>query len=469
MKIIKGLLLLMIAVIFSSCSSAIFTGFNEANKEKSINLASKNCVIEDKALKYQNKENPTLLTSINDPIYNGNHLGYKSFLCGEFQKSLEILQIVEDSYRFSVDEQNIAKKAGKEVAHAITNANATDYEGMFYERVLTNTYKAMDYLALKDYASARVEINRAIDRQRIAKDEFKRLIDKKMQNLENAENTNNLTNQIMQENFNFIERRAYKDFTNPFVSYFAGLFFVLDKDYNKALEQFKEVMEQEDSIYFKQDYALANANFSLRQSKKNKKNKIFSNDEISSNGKYIWLIFDNGLGKNLEEINLTIPFPFTTNGAYDVSTINFAIAKLGESINSYDYLILESTKTQMLSDMDSVITAEYKAHLPYNITKALINTITKAATNIAATKEDKTLGLATNIFTFLTNHADIRYFVGIPKNYQLARIPNKGIIYITSPQNEIILNQNIDTNKHFVVYVKSPIAGVFYSQIFEER
>lgn len=469
MRLINKYLILIISMLFlTSCSTAVFTGFDTENKAKVNDIATQNCDLNNKNLKYDDKENPQNLISIKDPVYHGSYLGYKAFLCGEFQKSINIFNIVEDNYRFSVDEENIAKKAGKEVLHAVTNQNATDYEGLYFERILTNTYKAMDYLALKDYGAARVEINRAINRQEIARDEFEKAISKKREKLNSTDENNNMANKIIQENFDFLQTKAYKDFTNPFVSYFAGLFFVLDKDYSKARFQFRETSVQENNIYIAQDYILANTNFNIKENKKSK-NKIISSMDISNNGKYVWLIFDNGYGLNLKETNFTIPFMVTNDGVAGLSSLNFAMATLGDSYKSYDYLFINDKDTKLLSDMDSVITAEYKANLAYRVTKTIINLTAKTALNTAATKEDRTLGLATNIFTFLTNHADTRYFVGVPKEYQVARVPNNGKIIISNPNKEIILEENLNPNKHFVIYIKSPIAGVFYKQIFEER
>lgn len=477
MKLLMQTLFLTFTILFfNACNAAVFTGYETQNKQKGADLVMKNCDFEDiKFISYTEDENGNkVIKSVDDPIYNSNALAYRMFLCGEFEKSIKLFDIAEDNYKFGVDEKNILVKAAQGTAEILTNENITDYEGQYYERMLNNTYKALNYLALKDYQGARVEINRAIDRQRINKDEFNKDIDKKTKTLEFSKADSDNSNDLIKEHFHFPEIKAYKDFSNPFVSYISALFYVLDQDYSKATYMFKEVATQENNLLYQQDLALAKSNFRLKSSK----NKIFKNMEFSKSGKYVWLIFDNGFGKPMQELKLTLPIPIpitktdssgNTFSDVFVKTASFAIAKLGDSIGAYEYLNINNKSSVMLSNMDNVLLSEYKATLPYRMLKAVATTTVKTVASFAASNENLYLGLATDIFNVATNRADIRYFVGLPKNYQAARVANTGNITIKTPSDSVVLQENLDINKHYVIYVKSPLPEIFYTQILEEK
>ena len=64
------------------------------------------------------------------------------------------------------------------------NDTTSPYIGTQYDGVMANTYKAIDYLALGDNEGARVEFNRAIDRQRRAKAYYAELIEKNREAIE---------------------------------------------------------------------------------------------------------------------------------------------------------------------------------------------------------------------------------------------------------------------------------------------
>ena len=65
------------------------------------------------------------------------------------------------------------KSAVLDTASSIAiNDNAAPYKGQEYDGIMVNTYKALDFLAEKKPDLARVEFNRALDRQTRAKEHF---------------------------------------------------------------------------------------------------------------------------------------------------------------------------------------------------------------------------------------------------------------------------------------------------------
>ncbi len=76
-----------------------------------------------------------------------------------FDKAEELVNKYEEAAKMSVSREAIA---------AVTNLTTLPYEGFAYDKIMMNTYKALNYLELGDYEKARVEFIRAYERQRDA-------------------------------------------------------------------------------------------------------------------------------------------------------------------------------------------------------------------------------------------------------------------------------------------------------------
>lgn len=208
---------------------------------------------------------------------------------------------------------------------------------------MVNTYKALNYASLHDSANTRVEFNRALDRQRRAKDYFRSEIQKKEANLE-KENKEAEDTVYKQYDSLLNDFKAYPDFINPFTTYMAGVYFLLDGDTVKARDLLKESMEMQPSNkQIKSDYKLSNKylDSSLRESKE----------------KYAWIIYENGQGMIKDEIRIDIPlFIFSRNVIYT----GIALPKIVERSSSYAYLDINGKDTTEVCNMDNVIKTEFK-------------------------------------------------------------------------------------------------------------
>jgi hypothetical protein len=85
------------------------------------------------------------------------------------RQSIECLDKAEDMLKH-YDLQTIG--AVDTVTSTAVNDNIVPYKGTEYDGVMLNTYKALDFMAEKNTDLARVELNRALDRQTRAKEHF---------------------------------------------------------------------------------------------------------------------------------------------------------------------------------------------------------------------------------------------------------------------------------------------------------
>lgn len=473
---LKKISFIIISVFFlSACSMQQFIGYESANNEKLLRISTNNCDFTNiKSLEFENEE----VKSIEDELYNGTFYGYQMFLCKNYKNSIKAFDLVENAHKTN-DETNIALQISKEVLKILLNDNILDYTGRNYEKMLVNTYKAMDYLAISDYDAAGVEIKRALDRQRRNKEYYEKeinsIINSSAFSLKDKDDIMQIINSVQLPYY-----KAYKDYSNPFVSYFSSLFYILDNRAALAIDLLKEVASQEVNPYILDDLVLILYNFNYKKIPKKYRKKI----KKSKNDKYVWLIYENGKARAFSEMNLSIPIAFYQKDAENieyklyfkpndkhlvVSSVVFSIPILKDSSDSYPFLYLNKQKTSLISNMDNIVTTEYKATLPREIAKSFLSAVSKTLASVKANKENLLAGVTVDLVNNLLNHSDTRYFVGLPKNYQIARVENNGNILIKSPEGIEILNTELDTNKHYVILVKSPTQGIFYTHILKGR
>ena len=152
----------LFALLFAGCGE-IFTGYSGA--------------LADYQNLYLNGECESEF--IDDLIEDGDDLILWSELggslardCEDYEKSNSYFDAAEELYKQNVDLEGAMHKSGAYAASFFTNDNARDYQGNVYEAIMLNVYKGLNYMSLGDFAAARVEFNRAIDRQRRAKELF---------------------------------------------------------------------------------------------------------------------------------------------------------------------------------------------------------------------------------------------------------------------------------------------------------
>jgi len=334
------------------------------------------------------------------------------------------------------------------------NDAARDYQASIYESIMVNTYKALGYIALKEREKARVELNRAVDRVRRAKETYAQLIakqkeaiaQKKSQQRSNAiGNTleNKEVKSIISKNYSSLgEYEAYPEFVNPFTLYLAGLFFAIEGDYAKSSSLLKEV------------YGMVPHNKTVESD--------FEMVEYALSGKmtkerYVWVIYENGLGASKSEFSINIPIYLASN---KVIYTGIALPRMkrgksaGEAISVYsDGKNL--SKTSIVGDMDSVIFTEFNYSYGDILTRAIFSAALKTYAQYEAKRENPYMGLAAAAFQLLTNHADIRSWNTLPKDFQVTRVKipksNKLLLRTGAHNMEVEL---LESSKHAIVYVK---------------
>jgi len=371
----------------------------------------------------------------------------------EYTKSTETFDKAEEMLKYYDEQSRLADGIGT----TIVNENIIPYRGEEYDGIMVNVYKALNFMAEKKFDLARVEFNRALDRQRRAKEEFNEEIRKLQAELEkdqqkdsvsksNVENPE--TQELLAQKYpNLYNFEAYPDFVNPFATYLAGVFFNLVSDHSKAVDLLKESYGMVgDNAYIAEDFSIT-------------ENVLDGKGQLEDT---IWLIFENGLGPVKKEFRLDIPLFIATD---EVKYIGIALPQLEFRDRAYPYLVVEvdgkDYKTCLVSDMDRVVQTEFSKDFKGILTRAIVSTTAKAIAQYAVKKQDSSspssslASLFVAAYSYATTAADVRIWTTLPKDFQVARFPKpkNGKLKVT-PAGANPFEINIPGCNNAIVYVR---------------
>ncbi len=413
-----------------------------SNYEKSAQFA------QSKISKSKNPKGEDLLWSM--------QLGCLERIRQNYKQSNDYFDKSEDMLKF-FDYQN---KAVDSAAAIAISDNVIPYLGEEYDGIMVNTYKALNFMALGENELARVEFNRALDRQRRAKENFAQEIAKLKDEIEQEqekekshvkENIENpKINELIAEKYPSLhEFKAYPDFVNPFTTYIAGVYFNLIGDHPKADTLLKESYGMvTDNEYIAQDLAVT-------------EQILDGQGELKDT---VWVIFENGMGPIKEEFRIDIPLFVATD---KVKYVGIALPKLKFREQAYPYLLITAAghnyNTQLVADMDRVVQTEFNKDFKGILTRAIISATTKAIAQYVLEEEGSSTASIASIFvaaySFATTAADVRIWTTLPKDFQVARLPMPGDRLVTiEPPGGKPFPIEIPTCKNALVYVRIPFS-----------
>lgn len=351
-------------------------------------------------------------------------------------------------------EQMLTKDLTQGLTSTLLNDTTRPYMGTQYDAVMANTYKAIDYLAQGDKEGARVEFNRAIDRQRRAKIYFSQMIHqeqkaiakeetKNRQNGKNVKVEDSKIDSILSSKYPGLHNfEPYPDFINPVTTYLAGIFARADGDESKAYSLLKEA------------YGMMPENDAVLADLKNKKKEPT-----------VWLIFENGQAPVLKELRMDFPLWIFINR---LSYISVALPHMVKRKLAYNHITVQSEestqRTYFLASMDRVIETEFEKTYPSIVRRAILSIATKAAINYAVQESANNSNsnaallviIASDIYQIASTQADTRIWTTLPKEFQLARFtrPKSGTIELKTPDNLLIEKIDLPKSDNILIYVK---------------
>jgi hypothetical protein len=391
------------------------------------------------------------------------------------QRSITAFNLADERVNYWEEQAKI--KVGGEAFALVTNQANIPYRGRTYDKILLNTYQALNYLQIGQPDKARVELNRALQRQRDAVELNQKAIaeaqaqaakaaqgevaDEKGQKVAydvNAAQADPATGPALSAALaaSTANMKAYGDYVNPFAVFLDGLFFTLRGENGADWERGRKSFERLAGLVPENPYVAADAALGAAAA------------EGKLPGAITYVIFETGTGPIRDQLRIDIPtFIVTSKLAY----VGAAFPRLEYNHNFQPNLTVsaggQAISTATVASMDSVVANDFKNEWPTILTKTLISTATKAIIQAVVQKQlndqNPLLGFAGAVaMTTLnasTNIADTRTWITLPKEFQYARLATPADRQLTLTAEGQSRTITLDPGAVNVVYVKSIAAN----------
>ena len=301
------------------------------------------------------------------------------------------------------------------------------YRGNIYDGVLINTYKAINALHLGDEDRARVELNRADQRQTNAVEQLavkvQALGAKDSEETAQAANIDRTLDDVLKPDGAVAQRLAavaalgeYRGLRNPFTDWLHGAFRLATGESNRASDLFRNavVLDGRRNRHALEDLIVAEE----------------AAGGIGGAPARVWIVHEDGIGPHLEEFRfdfnvLTLSGPiFSAIALPEFVPGTPAVGPLGIRAGGVDYW------TQTLLNVDRYAATEFRAGYNAIVGKAIASAAVKALAQVAVNEvvEDegplaKLLGAVANIGISASTRADTRMWHVLPHSIGVASLP----------------------------------------------
>lgn len=446
-KKMKKVYLALCILLFVGCSSV---SLHEVSKEYYQGDSQK-------AFKYALRESKDSKDSL---LYQmmGGVIGFQT-------SSPKALQILEEAERkINANERSGMLRGFFEGMGAVMiNDNVMPYRGYLYEGVMINYYKALLYMQGGDLSNARVEFNRANDRQRRLKDYYKSEINQASQEKSKIQSKNLRLDQeekILSGYSNLSRFWALEEYINPMVSYVSGLFFMLQRD-SKGIDLLKEAYAITSNPIIKEDFLMAQRGI--------------------GNQKFTWVLIEDGYGAWKIQKGFSLPI-FTIDSVFSVSLALPDLKEGKDFEKSYHVkLAQESIKAQKVGNLDPLIYNEFSKHLPLIVTRSILSATSKALAQHYMQKSASgmakvLLSIGGMAYAIASTQADLRSNRILPHSFWVARIENKvgdlkllgeREMFVIQMREECDKENQLCVGKNNIIYFRNAGKNIFHQIVLE--
>lgn len=378
----------------------------------------------------------------NDELLWNMQSGFLSFSYMGPYFSFDDLDVAEKKFSENQD-AGLLSSTGSNVAAVLSNDLAIPYRGYVFEGALLNLYKALSLSSVGNYDGARIEFNKANDRQRMAKDyyakEIKKAHDKAVEEAskEDKEGKSELyeqntgddkINSILNEKYSNLKNYAiYENLINPSIPYISGVYFMIEGDYTKAQDLLKEAYGISKAQIVADDMQLLDSRKGSKEYQK-----------------YTWVIIEDGDLARKSGLEISIPL-ILPSGA---NAVNFALPSLEEGKKNFSSYTANDSKADLIGNTSALFASEFQKHLPSIITRAIISTIVKSVATESMNQFGGTYGqvagLATSLAFSAINSADTRSSIVLGNTVSVVKVPNNQAQIQISGDGATLLTLSID-------------------------
>lgn len=344
---------------------------------------------------------------------------------GDFETSSRIFE--EANANFEKDDFGPDLRISSAGAGLITNPAQTTYTGRTYDRIFATAYNALNYIALKDPAGARVALNQAYFWEQRAVESNAARIESRLDALQSEDEPGASTALDQAEIRSALDTRldalaeysVYAPYVNPFSVWMDGLYFLHLGTDASDLERARKSLERL--------HPMVPDNSFVRADLEQAENGVGPGAPPS-----VYVLFETGMAPTRRADVINLPL-----WIFDGDVPYFGIALPALVFNPDYRRSLEvvaggnRVRTQLLANVDAIIATEFRDTYPVIFMRALLSGIIKAAAQYgiqeSVSGQDQAIQslvlVAGLLYQYSMNQADLRTWTTLPKQIQIARLP----------------------------------------------
>ena len=309
----------------------------------------------------------------------------------------------------------------------VGNDLMVSYRGTIYEGVMVNTYKAANALMIGDTARARVELNRANQRQGNAVDQLAAKV-QALRTQEDEEEYRESIDRSLDEamdpdgpaarRLRAVESLgAYRDLRNPFTDWLHGAFRLATGEANRASDLFRNAAALDGR---RNRHVLADLVMAEQEA-----------GGAGAAGDHVWVVHEDGAGPFLEQFRFDLPvfldrnrFLLVSLAVPDLRPGKPASAPLRVRAGGQEY------RTETLLDVDRYAATEFRAGYDAVVGKAVAGAVIRTLLQVAIQNETRDTGVLGDIIGVVApvasaavTQADTRIWRALPHSIGIASLP----------------------------------------------
>lgn len=347
-------------------------------------------------------------------------------------------------------------------ASLLTNDNARPYEGRTYERVFVHQYQALNYLAKGDASGALVEVRRAnqVQVDALAKKDGKvdsARDDAEKKGLDESQYTNYFSP------MDLAAGRVKTGFQNAATFYLSGLIYEATGSTNDAFIDYRKALELvPDNAYLQKDVVRTGLSVGLDDVKKLAAQ--IGNVQIApkrGEGEIVVYV-EEGYVPAKQGIGIPIWTSKTLNSvSFPIYPDTAAPTPVVVHIDG------NALSSSLLVDTRALAVRTLKDEVPGMLARAFLRLLTKQEMQRQAQNNDSTglLGLATTIYSLVTDQPDLRSWLTLPGSGQVIRLPLPAGDHTVSLPGLSPLTVSVRAGRPTLVHL-AVLPGKTYSRIY---
>lgn len=439
LRLTRGLIMVTVAAILGGCAgSSLFVSYPSqmADVRRALNTPTPKVVL------------PELEAGLDgqDALLYAEEAGRVAQISGDFKASENYYRKAIADYRHFDDKAVIsASDLGATASSILLNDNAIPYEGAGFERIMVHQYQALNYLFSGDYEGALVEVRRANELQALEQKKYES--ESAVQDIENGQVSAEM--QRLQRMAGDVEN----SFLNAYSYYVTGLLYELLGQPNDAFIDYRKAARlAPGNPYLEQDLVRLAKQLHMPQYTEFKKRWGDAKPRPKQDGQLVLLI-ERGLVPAKESFTV----PFTIDGYWQRVTLPTYAGRGAPVLPANISGTGKPIQAAPIANIDAMAITALKEQMPGIMLRQAARVAAKAEMNQQAggsrnQRQDDFAGVAMQLFNLVSEQADRRSWLTLPKQAQIAREYLKPGHYPLRLDNSQTYDVEIQTGKTTLVW-----------------